>query len=274
MTDNEQIQRIRHYEGLLREAEALLETAGRSADDYARLRELAGALETYYTGGDWMRDFEADEAGLLPRDLPRGVLSEDGIYDLLEAFGELETEKETVVLETERLILRPWAEEDAAECFRYASDPRVGPVAGWPAHTDVAESQRVIREILSAPETYAIVWKQTGLPIGSIGLFHSEVAPQDGEAELGYWLGVPWWGRGIAPEAARALLRRGFETLGLSRIWCCYFEGNEKSKRVQEKLGFRYQKTIRIPVPQMMEVRTDYVNLLTAEEWRARETPE
>ena len=79
-------------------------------------------------------------------------------------------------LETERLILRPWIEADAEECYRYARDPRVGPLAGWPVHTSVAHSQQVIRAVLSAPETYAIVLRETGKPIGSIGLHRHDLA--------------------------------------------------------------------------------------------------
>ena len=81
-----------------------------------------------------------------------------------------------MTLETEQLILRPWAEADAEECYRYAKDPLVG---------------QVIRDVLMVPETYAIVLKKTGLPIGSIGLHHNDLADKDDEAELGYWLGVP-----------------------------------------------------------------------------------
>ena len=173
-------------------------------------------------------------------------------------------------METTRLILRPWREEDAAECFRYARDPRVGPAAGWPVHTGVEQSRQVIRQVLTAPETYAIVLKQTGLPVGSIGLHRSDNAQGPEEAELGYWLGVPHWGQGLTPEAARELLRHAFEDLGLARVWCAYFEGNEKSRRVQEKLGFRYQKTNEaVFVPQLGEYRRDHVSLLTREDWAA-----
>lgn len=174
-------------------------------------------------------------------------------------------------LETKRLILRPWEESDAEECFRYAQDPRVGPAAGWPAHTSVEQSRQVIRDILAVPETYAVVWKETGLPVGSIGLrFHSDLAEQDDEAELGYWLGVPWWGRGIMPEAAREILRHAFEDLKLERVWCGYYDGNTKSARAQEKLGFRHQWTTEnVPVPQMGETRRGHVNLLTREDWPA-----
>ena len=144
------------------------------------------------------------------------------------------------ILETERLILRPWSEADAEECYRYAKDPDVGPAAGWAVHTSVEYSRDIIRRVLSAPETYAIVLKETGLPVGSIGLHHNDLAAKEDEAELGYWLGKPYWGRGIVPEAARELLRYAFEDLKLERIWCGYYDGNEKSRRVQEKLGFSY----------------------------------
>ena len=173
-----------------------------------------------------------------------------------------------VILQTQRLILRPWAETDAEECYRYARDPRVGPAAGWPVHTGVEDSRRIIRDVLMVPETYAVVLRETGLPIGSIGLHHNDLASGDDEAELGYWLGAPWWGRGLTPEAAREVLRHAFEDLGLARVWCAYYDGNEKSRRVQEKLGFRPQwVTESVPVPQLGETRRGYVNLLTREEW-------
>ncbi|MBQ3762262.1 MAG: GNAT family N-acetyltransferase [Clostridia bacterium] len=173
-----------------------------------------------------------------------------------------------MILETERLILRPWEETDAEECYRYAKDPRVGPMAGWPVHTSMEESRRIIREILAVPETYAVVLRETGLPVGSIGLHHNDLAEKEDEAELGYWLGVPYWGRGLVPEAAREVLRHAFEDLKLERVWCGYYDGNEKSKRVQEKLGFKYQWTTEnAPVPQLGETRKGHVNLLTKADW-------
>ena len=68
--------------------------------------------------------------------------------------------------------------------------------------------------------------------------------PED-EGEIGCWLGTPYWGQGIIPEAVKELIRYGFEELGLKRIWYAYFDGNEKSKRVAEKCGFRYHHTNR-----------------------------
>lgn len=65
-------------------------------------------------------------------------------------------------LETRRLILRPWEERDAEELYRYAQDDRIGPIAGWPPHTSVENSLEIIRTVLSEPETYAVILKDTG----------------------------------------------------------------------------------------------------------------
>ena len=174
-----------------------------------------------------------------------------------------------MILETDRLILRPWVEDDAEELYKYAKDPDVGPMAGWPVHTSVENSREIIRSVLSAPETYAVCLNETGKPVGSIGLHRNDLATQDDEYELGYWLGKPYWGQGLIPEASREVLRYAFEDLGMNRIWCGYYDGNEKSRRVQVKLGFEYQRrTEGIEVKLLNEVRTGHSNLMTKERWQ------
>ena len=92
---------------------------------------------------------------------------------------------------------------------------------------------------------------------------------KDDECELGYWIGKPFWGQGLIPEAAKEIIRHGFENLGMKKIWCGYYDGNNKSKRVQEKLGFRYQWTsYDVDVPKMHEKRTGHVSCLTLNEWQ------
>jgi len=176
-----------------------------------------------------------------------------------------------MALVTERLILRPWQASDAEELFRYASNPEVGPIAGWPVHISVTNSRDIIQGVLSTPETYAIVQKETRLPIGSISLKMGEatdLTDSADECELGYWLGVPYWGRGIVPEAAKELIRYGFEELGMRKIWCAYYDGNNKSKRVQEKCGFIFHHTTdQVEVPLMGEQRRGHVNCMRKEDW-------
>ncbi len=169
-------------------------------------------------------------------------------------------------LKTVRLIMRPWKESDAENLYEYAKDPNVGPIAGWPVHTSVENSREIIRDVLSAEETYAVCLKEDGKAIGSIGLMvgaASNLNIPDTEGEIGYWIGVPFWGRGLIPEAVNELLRHGFEDLKLDKIWCGYFEGNTKSKRVQEKCGFVYHHTNKdIEWKLMGDVRTEHITCM------------
>ena len=175
------------------------------------------------------------------------------------------------MLKTERLILRRFEESDAENVFEYAKDPAVGPIAGWPPHKSVGESLDVIRNVFSAAECYAVCLKEDGKAIGAIELKlngHTDMTDRDDECELGYWLGRPFWGQGIMPEAAREMLRHAFEDLGMQNVWCGYYDGNTKSKRVQEKCGFRYQWTTKdVDVPLMHEKRIGHVNLMTKDRW-------
>ena len=138
-----------------------------------------------------------------------------------------------MTLETKRLILRRWEDSDAENLYKYAKDPDIGPIAGWPAHQSI-----------------------------------DDMTDRDDECELGYWIGKPFWGQGIIPEAAKEMLRHGFEDLGMTRIWVGYYEGNTKSKRVQEKCGFRYEwKSEGVDVPLLHEKRTGHVSSMTKEQW-------
>ena len=176
-----------------------------------------------------------------------------------------------ISFETPRLLLRPWEEDDAESLYKYAKDHAVGPIAGWPPHTSVENSREIIRTILSAPETYAVVLKQTGEPVGSIGLIFGDTvhtaAISDSEAEIGYWIGVPFWGQGLIPEAVRKLLQHCFEDLGLQAVWCGYYDGNTQSYRVQEKCGFRYSHTEYGKPSPLGDIRTEHFTRLTRSAW-------
>lgn len=177
------------------------------------------------------------------------------------------------MLETKRLILRPWQETDAESLYKYAKDPAIGPAAGWPPHTGVEDSLEIIRYVFSAPETYAVCLKD-GTAIGSVGLKlgeNTDMTDREDECELGYWIGKPFWGQGLIPEACRELLRYAFEYLGMQAVWCGYYDGNEKSRRVQEKLGFSYHHTTEgLDVPLLGEKRTGHASLLTKQRWEER----
>ena len=176
------------------------------------------------------------------------------------------------MLKTERLILRRWEDSDAESLFEYAADPDVGPIAGWPPHQSIEESRDVIKNVFNGKEAYAICLKTDDRAIGAIELKlngHTDLTERDDECELGYWLGKPFWGQGIMPEAVKEILRHAFEKIGMTKVWAGYYEGNIKSKRVQEKSGFRYQwKSEGVDVPLMHEKRTGHVSSMTKDQWQ------
>ena len=176
-----------------------------------------------------------------------------------------------MIIETDRLILRPWRQEDAESLYRYASDPEIGPPAGWPPHESVESSRKIITAVLSAPETYAVCLKD-GTAIGSVSLKlkgSTDMTDRHDECELGYWIGKPYWGQGLIPEACRALLKHAFTQLGMRAVWCGYYDGNEKSRKVQEKLGFLYHHTTeKLELPLLGQCRTGHTSLMTKERWQ------
>ncbi len=173
-----------------------------------------------------------------------------------------------MTLETERLLLRPFREEDAEALYEYASDPRVGPSAGWAPHRDVEESRRIIRTVFNAPHCFAVVEKAGGLLIGSVGFVgcHYETMPKPDD-EIGYALRPDRWGNGYIPEAVCELLRCGFAELGLRTIWCGHYDFNRRSCRVVEKCGFVYRFSERHFVEARNEECVELHYALTREQW-------
>lgn len=144
-------------------------------------------------------------------------------------------------METDRIILRSWLEEDAPALFKYASDPEVGPRAGWPPHRSLDESREVIRTVFSGEGMWAVVLKETGEPIGCAGYLPASLSNleiSEDQCEVGYWIARPYWGRGICTEALRLIVRYCFEEKGFSVLWGDYFPENPASGRVMEKCGF------------------------------------
>lgn len=150
-----------------------------------------------------------------------------------------------VTLETERLILRPWKEEDLGDFYEYASVDGVGQMAGWEPHKSREESQKILNMFIVHKKTFALALKDSKKVIGSIGL--EEIAIDLGEPytglrgrELGYVLSKEYWGQGLMPEAVRRVIDYCFNDLRCEFLQCSHALENEQSKRVIEKTGFQY----------------------------------
>lgn len=174
-------------------------------------------------------------------------------------------------LETPRLILRPFADGDAADVYDYARHPQVGPIAGWPPHQNEAESLEILRTVFAAPGVFAMEEKATGRVLGSVGFVGRHPAgahPDCPDDEIGYALHPAYWGRGLVPEAVRAILHYGFEERGLHRIWCGHYAGNWRSARVIGKCGFRYAFSAPEYLELLGETRQSCNYVQTMGEWR------
>jgi ribosomal-protein-alanine N-acetyltransferase len=143
-------------------------------------------------------------------------------------------------LQTTRLVIRPYGEADIAELLPLIGTREVAATTLRIAHPYTEQDARGFLAITKEPDKLwlAITLQTDGRQIGGIGL---RIETQHRHAELGYWLGAPYWGQGYATEAAREMIRYGFEDLELHRIFASHFGHNPSSGRVLKKLGMRYE---------------------------------
>lgn len=149
-----------------------------------------------------------------------------------------------VVLRTNRLILRPFNEDDLDDLFEYASVEGVGERAGWKHHENIAESTQILEMFIKEKKTFAVVLKENNKVIGSIGIEKygreeslSEFLDYKGR-EIGFVLSKDYWGQGLMPEALKGVIEYCFNELDYDFLLCGHFDFNTQSARVQEKLGF------------------------------------
>lgn len=141
------------------------------------------------------------------------------------------------IIDTPRLHLRPWNDTDAPALYELARDPRIGTLCGWKPYECIDDAYEALSTFLAAPDSYAVTLTSTGELVGSIALRVDNASAETTIADIGYWIGTPYWGNGYATEAGRAIIDRARE-LGVETVILKYFDGNDASRRVSEKLGF------------------------------------
>lgn len=151
-----------------------------------------------------------------------------------------------VILQTERLILRPWCQEDLEDFYEYARVDGVGQMAGWLPHESKETTQMILDSFITHKKTFAL--ELNGKVIGSLGIetYNEEKFPELANLQgrsIGYVLSKEYWGKGLMPEAVKAVQKYLFDTVGLDFLLISHFVWNGQSRRVIQKCGFQYLQT-------------------------------
>lgn len=176
-----------------------------------------------------------------------------------------------IVFRTERLTLRPFCQADLDDLYNCASVDGVGQMAGWKPHESKEESQVILDLFVYGRKNFALEY--CGKVIGSLGIEQYDEArfPEFEDkkcCEIGFVLAKEYWGKGLMPEALNEVIRFLFEEMGLDLILCGYFLWNERSRRVQEKCGFKYYQS-GMRKTSTGTIEEEAFNILTKEDWRS-----
>jgi ribosomal-protein-alanine N-acetyltransferase len=176
------------------------------------------------------------------------------------------------ILETERLLLRPFRLDDAPEVSRLAGAREIaagtltiphpypdGAAEAWIGGHESAFDRGESVDL-------AAVLREDDVLVGAVGL---ELRREHNRAELGYWVGVPYWNHGYATEAASAVVRNAFETMGLHRVYAFHFTTNPASGRVLEKIGMTHEGTRRGHTLKWGDYLDNEAYGILRDEWRA-----
>ena len=175
-----------------------------------------------------------------------------------------------VVIATPRLTLRPFRDSDLQDFYEYARVDGVGQMAGWLPHETIEVSREILSHFMEGKRTFALQYG--GKVIGSLGIEHYkedeflELNNLSGRS-IGYVLSKDNWGRGLMPEAVREVLRYLFQEEKLDFLLISHYDFNHQSRRVIEKCGFGYLKTLSLQT-RYGTTEKALVYLLTKEAWQ------
>ena len=171
------------------------------------------------------------------------------------------------IIETERLVLRPFKWDDLDDFFTYASVEGVGEMAGWRHHENKDKSKEILTRFIDEDKTFAVCLKENGRVVGSLGVefygAEDKLTEFDGYKgrEIGYVLAKDQWGKGLMAEAVKAVINYLFDEKDLDFLTCGYYDFNNQSRRVQEKCGFKPYRKLNMET-RMGTVEPGVLNLL------------
>lgn len=172
---------------------------------------------------------------------------------------------------TKRLIIRNWQESDVLDIHRCLSNKAIALSAGLQPMETLENSRQYLKTLINETTRFAISVRNNPQVIGYIGLRSPDMDfdyATPGELEIGFWLDVPFWGKGYIPEAIKALEKFAFEELNCSAIWAAYFQGNEQCRHCLEKCGYTFHHTEENRyMIKLNDRRTEHFTRLSKEQW-------
>ena len=177
-----------------------------------------------------------------------------------------------VILHTERLTLRSWVPSDLDDLYALTSQDGVGQMCGWYPHKSIDEARIMLDQLINGHTSFAIIFQDKAVGILGIPKYNETAFPQFSPLkgrELYFILSKDLWGHGLMPEAVNEVIRYLFEDIGLDIIFCGHFVFNERSARLQEKLGFHLCGYTEYRT-KMGTTEKNRVNCMTREEWMSQ----
>lgn len=151
------------------------------------------------------------------------------------------------MIESKRLIIRPFKKDDVDDFYEFASDDKIGLNAGWLPHESKKQTLRLIKKYSKRNEIMAICLKENNKVIGKIGLY-DDLPVMDyfslSQKSLGFCISRQYWGNGYALEASRIFIDYVFKNDLVDLLWCCHFVDNHRSESVVKRLNFMFYDEI------------------------------
>lgn len=170
---------------------------------------------------------------------------------------------------TDRIILRNFKVDDLKDLYEYCSQDGVGEMAGWPKHTSLSYSKRVLNHYMGNKNLFAVVYKENNKVIGHISVNNDSEDGREDTKELGYVLNKNYWNRGLMTEAVKTVLQELFEKwTGINYVYACCFQSNISSQKLIEKCGFKFDKEGTFEAKMLHKTFESYEYLYTKEMWK------
>ncbi|MES2614924.1 MAG: GNAT family protein [Bdellovibrionota bacterium] len=190
----------------------------------------------------------------------------------------IELPTKPIYLETKRLLLRPFCDDDCHDLHGWASSINVTRQVNWDRHRNLDETREFIRIIKELSERNSLIFmavelKSTKQAIGSVGIFQrSDLSRYT--LELGYCLGEQWWGSGYILEASLAIVDYGFLTMHyLERVEANCVVENHASRRIMEKIGMQREGVLRNFFEKDGKMHNSYMYSVLRQEWMSKHHP-